>query len=91
VNLLHAVSKEEVMNSKYLHIVTRLGAGRDIHTPPQNYQRKKANIFPNLDKEEKIMRVALIFFKNSIENQQNSRSRNEDTIQEFLQLLKEKH
>jgi hypothetical protein len=73
VNLLHAVSKEEVMNSKNLHIVTRSGAGRDINTPPQNYQRNKANIFPNPDKEEKIMRESLNFFKNSIEDQQNSR------------------
>jgi hypothetical protein len=37
------------------------------------------------------MREALKFFKNSTEDQQNPRSRNEDTIQEFLQLLKEKH
>jgi hypothetical protein len=75
---------------KKLHIVTRSGAGRDIHTPPQNYQRKKANIFPNPDKKEQIMREALNFFKNSTKDQQNSRSQNEDTIQEFLQLLKEK-
>jgi hypothetical protein len=90
VNLLHAVSKEEVRNSKNLHIVTRSGTGHDIHTPPQNYQRKKANNFPNPDKEEKIMREALKFFRNATKDQQNPRSRDEDTIQEFLQLLKEK-
>jgi len=31
VNLLHAVSKEEVLNSKNLNIITRFGAGRDSH------------------------------------------------------------
>jgi hypothetical protein len=65
VNLLHEVSEEEVRKSKKLHIVTRSGTWRDIHTPPKNYQRKKANNFPNLDKEEEIMREALKFFKNS--------------------------
>ena len=84
VNLLHVLSKEEVRNFKNLHIVTRLGARRDIHSPPQNYQRKKDNNFPNPDKEEKIMREALKFFRNATEDQQNSRSRDEDTIQEFL-------
>jgi hypothetical protein len=28
-NPLHAVSKEEVLNSKNLHVVTRSGVGRD--------------------------------------------------------------
>ena len=36
------------------------------------------------------MREALNFFKNSSEYQQSSRKWNEDTIEEFLQLLKEK-
>jgi hypothetical protein len=37
------------------------------------------------------MREALKLFKNSTEDQQNPRNQNEDTIQEFLQLLKVKH
>jgi hypothetical protein len=65
VNLLNTISKEDVRNSKNIHIVTRSGAGCDIHTPPQNYQRKKTNNFPNPDKEEQIMREALKFFRNA--------------------------
>jgi len=52
--------------------------------------KKEGNNFPNPDKEEKIMTNTLKFFTNCIEDQKNPRSRNEDTIQEFLQLLKEK-
>jgi len=80
VNLLNAVSKEDVRNSKNLHIITRSGIGRDIHTPPQNYQRKKTNNFPKPDKEEQIMREDLKFSKNATEDQQNPRSRDEDII-----------
>jgi hypothetical protein len=74
VNLLHAISKEYVRSSKNIHILTRSGTGRDIHTPPQNYQRKKANNLPNPDKEEKIMRESLKFFRNAAKGQQNPRS-----------------
>jgi hypothetical protein len=48
VNLLHAVSKEEVLNSKNLNIITRSGVGRDIiNTPSQDQLRGKASLFPN--------------------------------------------
>jgi hypothetical protein len=90
LNLLHAVSKEEVLNSKNLHVVTRSGAGRD-NIPLHDRQTGKSNQFPNPDKEEQIMREALKFFRNSNQDQPNRGRQNEDMVQEFLQLLKEKN
>jgi hypothetical protein len=40
VNLLHAVSKEEVLNSKNLNIITRSGAGRDLNSTTLHDQQK---------------------------------------------------
>jgi hypothetical protein len=84
VNLLHAVSKQEVLNSNNLNIITRSGAGRDINnTTLHDQQRRKDSFFPNPDKEEKIVKESIIFFK------ENTGIHNEDIIQEFLQLLQE--
>jgi hypothetical protein len=92
VNLLHTVFKQEVLNSKNLHIVTRSGAGRDINNITlQDRQPGKSSEFPNLDKEEKIMREVFKFFKNSNQGQPNKGRQNEDIVQEFLHILKEKH
>jgi hypothetical protein len=82
VNLLHTVSKEEVLNSKNLHVVTRSGAGWD-NIPLQDRQPGKSSQFPNPDKEEQIMREALKFFKNSNQDQPNRGRQNEDIVQEF--------
>jgi hypothetical protein len=85
VNLLHAVSKEEVLNSKNLNIITRSGAGRELNSATlHDQQKRKDSFFPNPDKEEQIMKEAIIFFK------QNNGGQNEDILQEFLQLLQEK-
>jgi hypothetical protein len=85
VNLLHAVSKEAVLNSNNLNIITRYGTGRDINnTTLHDQQRRKDSFFPNPDKEEQIMKESIRFFKKNIG------IHNEDIIQEFLQLLHEK-
>jgi len=84
LNLLHTVSKEEVLNSNNLNIITRPGSWRDIKsTTLHDQQRRKDSFFPNPNKEEKIMKESIIFFK------QNTGIHNEDILQEFLQLLQE--
>jgi hypothetical protein len=85
VNLLHSVSKEEVLNSKNLNIITRSGAGRHINnTTLHDQQRRKDSFFPNHNKEEQIMKESIRFFK------QNNGIHSEYIIQEFLHLLQEK-
>jgi len=87
LNLLHLVSKEEVLNSKNLLIVTRSCAGRD-NIPLHDRKTGKSNQFPNQNKAEQIMREALKFFRNSSQDQPKRGRQNEDMVQEFLQLLK---
>jgi hypothetical protein len=51
VNILHEISKEEVLNSKNLNIITRSGVGRDIiNIPSQDRLRGKDSLFPDPDK-----------------------------------------
>jgi hypothetical protein len=90
VNLLHAISKEELLNSKNLHVITISSIGWD-NIPLHDRQTRKSSQFPNPDKEEHIMREALEFFINSNQDQPNRGRQNEDIVQEFLQLLKEKN
>jgi hypothetical protein len=40
VNLLHTVPKQEIMNSKNLHVVTCSRAGEDIYPEPTSRQRR---------------------------------------------------
>jgi hypothetical protein len=92
LNLLQRLLKQEVLNSNNLHIVTRLAARRDINkTPSQNRQAWNSSPFPNLNKEEKIVMEALKFLKNTNQEHQNKGKQDENIVQEFLQLLKEKH
>jgi len=82
VNLLHTVSKEEVLNSKNLHVVTRSCTWQD-NIPLQNQQLGKSSQFPSPEKEEQIMREALKFFKKSNQGQPNWGRKNEDIVQEI--------
>ena len=85
VNLLHVVSKEEVLNSKYINIITISGTGRDLNNTTFHDQQKwKDSFFPNPDKEEQIMKEAIRFFR------KNNGRKNKYIIQEFLQLSQEK-
>ena len=85
VNILHAISKEEVLNSKNLNIITRSSVGRNLNNPTlHDQQRQKDSFFPNHNKEEPIMKEAIRFFK------KNTGIHSEDIIQEFLHLLQEK-
>jgi hypothetical protein len=78
----NAISKEEVLNSKNLNIITRFGTGQDFNsTTFHNQQKQKDGFFPNLDKEEQIMKEAIRF------SRKNNGRQNEYIIQEFLQLL----
>jgi hypothetical protein len=63
VNLLHTMPKQDILNSKTLHVVTRLGEGKDNYPEAPNRQGNKFP-YPNPNKEERIMQEALNFFKN---------------------------
>jgi hypothetical protein len=64
--------------------------GHDINNiPSQDRKTWMSGPFPNPNKEEHIMREVLKFFKNYNQDQPNRGRKNEDIVQEFLQLLKE--
>jgi hypothetical protein len=93
VNLLHTVPKQEILNSKNLHVVTRSGVGEDIYPDPTSRQRRDRHIYPDPDQQDKLMREAMKFFKNIDQDKINKGEHTniyDMTLDEFLQLLKEK-
>jgi hypothetical protein len=93
VNLLHIVPKHDILNSKNLHVVTHSGAGEDIFPEPPNRQKGGRTTYPDPEYEDKLMREAMKFFRN-IDQDKTNKGRHENisetTLDEFLQLLKEK-
>jgi hypothetical protein len=70
VNLLHTVPKQDILNSKTLHVVTRSGVGKDNYLEAPNRQGNKVP-YPDPDKEERIMQEVLNFFKNIDQDKSN--------------------
>jgi hypothetical protein len=64
MNLLHTFPKQDILNSKNIHVVTRSGAGEDIYPDLPSQQKGGQNAYPDLDHEERIMREVMQFFKN---------------------------
>jgi hypothetical protein len=93
VNILHIVPKHDILNSKYLYVVTRLGAGEDIFPEPPNQQKGGRTTYPNPKYKEKIMREVMKFFRNN-DQEKTNKGRHENIsktgLDKFLQLLKEK-
>jgi len=64
VNLLHTVPKQEILNSKNIHVVTWLGVGEEIYPNQPSQQRGYRNTYPDPEHEEKLMWEEMEFFNN---------------------------
>jgi len=71
MNLLHTMTKQDILNSKNLHVVTQVGAGEYIYPDPPSRQNGGRNPYLDLDHEEIIMWEAMKFFKNIDQDKSN--------------------
>ena len=62
VNVLSCVQKNDVINTKNLHIVTRQGTKTGSDNPRIS-KRKEKNVYPDLVKEKQIYKDAKNVFK----------------------------
>lgn len=90
INLLQIAPKQEIMNSKNLHVVTRLGVrkynnnqNRQVIQPIENSTK-----YPNMQEQnDTMLKIVELFIKET--NQQ--RMSKDIILEEFLELLKEEH
>jgi hypothetical protein len=79
--------KQELLNSKDLHVVTCSGASENIYQDPKIRQRRDLHIYPDPDEQDKLMHKATKLFKNIDQDKINKRGHtniSKTTLDEFL-------
>ena len=79
------MQKNDVLNTKNLHIVTRQGTKTRVDNPKISKIKEK-NVYPNPLKEKQIYKEATNVFK-EIARQENVHNSRPNTINELIQLV----
>ena len=85
VNVLSCVQKNDVINTKNLHIVTRQGTKTGSDNPRISKIKEK-NVYPDPVKEKQICKYATNVFK-EFARQEEANDNRHNTIKELIQLV----